>query len=463
MRKYGTLGVGNTAAISPATRAPTLARELARRRIVAFVFIVYGLLIFEGTLRKWVFPEIHEILFFIRDPFVLAVYWMAWRHGFWPRHALFFLFGGLAVLFLAVIAVQVPLTDLSPLVLLYGWRMYFFYMPLAFIVGACFTAADLSRIVKWTLIISIPISFLVYVQFASPVDSFINKQIGDDPGGVFMVAADIVRTIGTFTFTTGQSFFVGGVLAMLLYAWTTPKENRPLGHAALWLASIAVITMLLLSGSRTTFFFAALDVAAATAAIALMPGVASRSKTLLALLMLIPLGVWAFAEVFPAALEAMMERQSSAQEDEGSTLARAFGAFHEFTDVLPDAPFFGYGLGYSTGGGSMLATGEMQFTLAEDEWSRIVLEIGPVFGLLFIGARMMFVLWLAYRAILAARSVGRPLALLLLGFIGIPLMNGSITMQGTVNGFAWLFAGFCIAAGGIPLSRPIAGNTSGRR
>ena len=81
--------------------------ERSRRWIVDLVFIIYWLLIFEGVLRKWVFPDEFKILFFVRDPFVLAVYVLSvFDNRSLPAKPL--LAGGL---FLGLIALTVGLAE----------------------------------------------------------------------------------------------------------------------------------------------------------------------------------------------------------------------------------------------------------------------------------------------------------------------------------------------------------------
>ena len=60
---------------------------------------------------------------------------------------------------------------------------------------------------------------LVYYQFGSAPDSFINKNVVDDTF-VFRVVGDIVRTTGTFSFTAGYSLFVVSVVAIVAASWT---------------------------------------------------------------------------------------------------------------------------------------------------------------------------------------------------------------------------------------------------
>ena len=60
-------------------------REKIRRIIVFCTFAIYWLLIFEGALRKWVLPNAQEWLFFVRDPFALAIYFLAIKYDMWPK------------------------------------------------------------------------------------------------------------------------------------------------------------------------------------------------------------------------------------------------------------------------------------------------------------------------------------------------------------------------------------------
>src|SRR5450755_4199667 len=53
-----------------------VALERHRRKVVKIVLYIFGLLIFEGVLRKWLLPQFGRPLFFIRDPLVLSIYLM---------------------------------------------------------------------------------------------------------------------------------------------------------------------------------------------------------------------------------------------------------------------------------------------------------------------------------------------------------------------------------------------------
>src|ERR1700743_3865454 len=54
-------------------------RPASMRAIERLTLVMFWLLIMEGTLRKWVAPGLSHLLFFVRDPFVILLYWHALR------------------------------------------------------------------------------------------------------------------------------------------------------------------------------------------------------------------------------------------------------------------------------------------------------------------------------------------------------------------------------------------------
>src|SRR5579885_3435380 len=132
-------------------------REQGRRLAVYLVFLIYWLMIFEGALRKWVFPAGQEIIYFIKDPIVLFSYLVAFRYELWPRsNFLALLTGALGVVYLLLGAFQITLSHLNPLIALYGWRNYFLFIPIAFLIGNTFKGADLAKLLRQILLITIP-------------------------------------------------------------------------------------------------------------------------------------------------------------------------------------------------------------------------------------------------------------------------------------------------------------------
>lgn len=427
--------------------------EAQRRRIVTLIFIIYWLLIFEGALRKWAFPQFHQVLFYVRDPFVLLTYWLALKYRVWPRPSPLLL-SGIILSLLSLIPIVFQLFgSLGSIVIYgYGWRNYFFYIPLAFIMGDQLRAADLRHLVKYSLLVALPIAVLVFVQFFSPAENPINSSLIE--GGLVQagVIEGVIRTYGTFTSSSGQTPFVASLVAMLLASWIIPAEQRPFKRWLLLLISGAVLTNLALSGSRGAFLHSGLMLVLAIVAALVLSHDAMRARTLTLTLVLTVIGGILIPLLFPTAFDAIVERSTGAYavEDElynYGTVGRIVHDVIHFTELMPDTPLLGYGLGffgnaYSESASKLISSSNY----VEDDWSRNIVELGPMLGLLYIFLRLALACWLIMGAIKATSRSNNPLPLLLAGFTGVIVVYGQLTGHGSVNGYGWLFVGFCMAA-----------------
>ena len=146
------------------------ARERARKRLVWTVLLIYLLAIFEGAIRKYVAPQLGQYIFFVRDPFLLYAYILATRFSLWPRGQAFYTLSLFMCAFGVVLLVlqmgTFGVDDIRWLLGVYGWRSYFFYVPLAFLVGAQFRREDLRLVARMTLILALPIAVLVLARCA---------------------------------------------------------------------------------------------------------------------------------------------------------------------------------------------------------------------------------------------------------------------------------------------------------
>lgn len=420
-------------------------RERVRQWIVSLIFTVYWLLIFEGALRKWALPEMHNILFFIRDPFVFATYFLTVKYKMWPRPSFIFKVGlALGVAFFALALIQSLVFEVSPLIVIYGWRNYFFYLPFAFIIGEHFRGRDLKRLIGHTLLMAIPLALLCYRQFQADPTDVINQSY--TPGyKAMLVARNIVRTSGTFTISTSQANFVGSALAMLFAVWLVPAGQRPFGRIVLWLSSFAVLTMLAVSGARSAFVLSIPIIVAAMVSVIVAGGFKPNLRTLLITPTLVCAGLIGFVTIFPTAFSAMVEREMLCQAAGGSIWGRIVSFVPSFLDAWPSISLLGAGLGRGSNAGAVLASGSANMILGEDEWGRVVLEAG-VLGVFYLAFRVWLVIWLLRYAVLATRRSQNPLPLVLFGFAFVNLLIGQMALQGTINGYGWIFAGFCIAA-----------------
>jgi hypothetical protein len=415
----------------------------ARKVVVWLILVVYWLLLTEGALRKWLLPDYHKILFFIRDPFVVAAYFYAIRYRLWPKENFALLVSlGVAVFFLCLLPLQLYATRADAVVLLYGWRNYFFYIPLMFLVGNVMQPSDVRMVARHTLYASIPIAILVAWQFISPPDAFVNKAVTEE-ALVFGLAEGIVRTTGLFTFTLGQSLFVATLAAFLTWTVAAWRTNRPLSPGALVLVLVAFAFNLVLSGSRLAVVYAGLFFL-----LLVIHQVAHvrRPGTIRGVMVLIAIVV-GFALVLPDFVtEAWQARVEDAQASGDSIVGRIGSGMTSFFGYVADSPALGFGIGYGTGGGATVMTGSGDFTLVEEELPRIILEAGPIFGFAYVVLRLFLMCYLGARVIGAWRKSHDMLGIALLLFVVPQFLQGPMTGQGTVMAYAWLFAGFALAA-----------------
>lgn len=440
-------------------------RERGRRRVVALVFAVYGLMIAEGALRKWLLPEYSQWLFFVRDPFVVAAYALAWRYGLWPRRGE----PGWAALqataaFALLLALWVPLqaatgapSDWRWLLGGYGWRNYVLLVPLAFLVGATFQPAELQRLARFTLWLLPPVAVLVVMQFHAAPGSAINVGAAADSALQFRGAAQTgehTRPMGLFASVAGQQQFVASALALWLAVLIAPTRPR---HTGVWLwlpAGVALVACVAYSGSRGTVLQCALVAGAAVllAMVARQRRLQTRAAVgpLLAAGAALLIAPWLAAE----GLAALGERWATAAAVEARTplgiVGRALYGFVDFTRLIGEVPLLGHGLGF---GGNASVTlkatldGVTPGLLAETDFARHMVDLGPILGGAFIALRLLLAGWLAawvWR--LLRRGSGSPWPMLLFAFAGYLLLLGQITGQGAINGYAWLFTGLLIAA-----------------
>jgi hypothetical protein len=159
--------------------------------------------------------------------------------------------------------------------------------------------------------------------------------------------------------------------------------------------------------------------------------------------------------IFRTGLDVLQTRFAEASELEANDatdadsdlafLGRVNAGIVDAFDVGVETPLTGRGLGLGTNVGSKLSTGSIEFLLSEDEWPRIIMECGPILGSIYVGLRLVFTLWLGWKAIALAYRRGSCLAMLLCSACAYNLIFGQWGPPTTL-GLAMFVAGACMAA-----------------
>lgn len=415
------------------------------------VWLYLWLLIFEGALRKWVLPGLNQPLLLVREPIVIFLVLHALQ-GHWFKSPLVNV-----MMFVSSISLIMTLFvgHHNALVGLFGWRIYFFHFPFMFVMGHVLTRDDLMKMIRFILLLSIPMTILVVLQFYSPQTAWVNRGIGGDMEGAgFSGALGYSRPPGTFSFTSGYVAYQGVVCCLLLYYLVSNnklEDKYRFSTRFLYIIVACFLISIPTSISRglllQTFVFLLFIVIASLRKDFLKPKI-FRMGALVVMVFVVLVS----SGLLDTQIEAFMHRFESANQSEGGLAEgvvgnRYIGGLARGFSKSIDMPIWGYGIGLGTNAGSKLMGGNMySFGFnAENEWERVTGECGLIFGIVIILLRLLFsisCLKKAYNCLINNDDV-LPWLLSCGVLLNIPQGQWGIP---TNLGFCMLFGGFALVA-----------------
>jgi hypothetical protein len=436
--------------------------------IKRLIWLYFFLLIFEGTLRKWVLPRFSDVLLVVRDPVAIAIYLLAIKARVFPKNGYILALAIIAILSsLVSFVVLEPYVPLKPLILVtgFGFRSNFLHLPLIFIIGKVLDQEDVLKLGKWVLIGLIPMCVLLALQFNAAPDAFINRTAGLGESQQITAGGGKIRPPGTFSFVSGVIFYAALSAAFLLYGSLTRGVYR---NWLLFSGGFALVVTIGVSGSRSVLLAVLVVLSSLMAIIAFRPSAVNQFGRNL-LIVVVVLLVAVQLPVFKEGVQVLSDRFTAVAESEeksiaGGLLSRTFSGFSEGFLLLGRAPIGGYGLGIGTNGGAKFLTGRALFLLSEGEWGRVILESGPILGLAYLVWRTMLTFKLGLFSYRQLKWGGQILPIMLYAAGFLSLLNGQFG-QPTNLGFAVFVCGLCLAAANTktPLELPVAGGVALRR
>lgn len=416
------------------------------RNIRRLIWLYFWLLLIEGALRRWVLPQLSAPLLIVRDPVLLLTYVLAWRARVFPSNRWVLALAIIGFLSLAVSVIPLWVYSLPRILLIsgFGFRANFLHLPLIFLMPAVFTHKDVKKFGWWTLLLIVPMTLLMVAQFQGGPDSILNRTASGE-GEMITAGSGKVRTSGTFSFIIGVVSYYALATAFLL--WAALKR----GIYRYWLtivAASALVIGIVVSGSRSVVAACALVIASLSVVLILRPRAVTRLGQ--ALVMAVVLG-WILTKtpVFKEGFEVLTTRfydvaEATDQSITAGMVSRIVEGFTKGIFIIGQAPFFGYGLGIGTNAVAKILTGETAFLLAEEEWSRIFLESGPLLGIAFVLWRCGIALEIGFLCLKSVRR-GNILPLLLFSSSFFQLVIGQFG-QPTVLGFTVFVTGLALSA-----------------
>jgi len=410
-----------------------------------YIFIaVLLVVVFEGAVRKWGTSAASLPLILLRDAMATYLIFHAWKSGHLRTYKVQTqVLLAWSCCLIAWGMVQVIVNDGSPIVFLIGLRFWLLYIWFGFAAASSMTEVDFRAAMRTCTALLILLAPLVVLQYASPPTARINTEIDSVEGEVFVVVAGVVRTTGTFSFTNGNSTFLGLVIPIALAFAAATK--RTLMQAFLGAAAFAaLVTESMVSGARSVVLYSGLMIAVYLLGRLVFSKGADKGRALLTLVLAIA-ALAILAVIFQSAIENTQQRFGEAAEAEDfwqRLLVIFVGepvAYEKFT-------FLGIGIGQLSNLAGYVQTGNVTgFTLAEAEAGRILLE-GGLLGGIYTGLKFVVMGLGLYRSFIIALRRGILFPLLLWISLAIALLTWSAIGQLTANALLGFALAFGLAA-----------------
>lgn len=417
---------------------------ICKKLIWLYVF----LLVFEGALRKWVFPTLSYPLLLVREPIVVYLVIL----GIKKRWIDFMYVKVMMIICTISFAFSLLFGHHNILVALYGWRIYFFHFPMIFIIGKLLNRDDLHAICRFLLYLSIPMTILIVIQYYSPPTAWVNIGVGGEGTAGFGGANGYMRPPGVFSFTQGYIGYQGMVGCTLLYyliANKTLEYKNRIPDLFLILILVCYIIAIPISISRTNLFQTILFLVFFLFIAFLKKGI--RTKIFLGMFLISGLILLLYLSgLLEHNLDTFIARFEGASKSEGNvvegTLGKRYigGYLNAFLNI--DTPFWGYGIGLGSNAGSAFLGGDM-FSFGfngEVEWQRIIGESGYILGIMIIGVRLFFSFELLKMAFYKMKDKADILPWMLASYMITTLPQGQ---WGAIS-----MLGFTVLSGGLTLA-----------
>lgn len=407
---------------------------------------VLVLVVLEGVLRKWVLPQASQFIYFLKDFVLIGAYLRYFllspvqTRVFTQKPFILVLVGCVAV-WGGVQAFNPSLG--SPVIGLFGFKSYFLYVPLIWLVHQMFsTEEELYQFIRNYLLLLIPVGILAIAQFFSPPTSPLNVYAwGEDGPAVVSSGLDTVRVTGTFSYLTGYVTYLLTCLCLLLPIISRP-QSRPWQILTLIEGGLLAVTSFM-TGSRGLVFGSVLLIGS----YGLLLALTSFSSFFVSVRKLILPGVISFLAVSQGGRLAFKSFWNRVENANDSLSDRILMPFTQPFDNFDLKGLDGYGLGATFQANDILRRafqlppGEVIPVYFENEMGRIGLELGPVGFFLWYSLRLVLLFTLFRVFLQLTHPFLRQLALSAFVYQGVTFI-AQMVYNHTANIYHWFFYGF---------------------
>ncbi len=179
----------------------------------AAIKIAFVAVLFEGAIRKWILPQGQELVYFLKDVFLLGAYLKFYFAPDPEIRAYRLRVPSVVVIVLSAIVCFSALNPNinSPLLSLYGIKIYFFYIPMTFMMPYLFKSEkQMVDQLTWYAFLAVPVCLLGLLQWRSDTFSMLNTFASGmmETGATTFGFGEHARITGTFSYLSGHTTFV---------------------------------------------------------------------------------------------------------------------------------------------------------------------------------------------------------------------------------------------------------------
>lgn len=382
--------------------------------------VVVSSWLYSGFIRLYVVPSYANFLYFLGPFFcvLLGAHSLLLKNYQRSYTIIIALTFYIALLFQSI---HVLNGDINLKILIYGLVLY--QVPF-FLLSQLPNLRQLnSKLVIEKVIVSsvLPNFLLSVLQSAIPNSSFV-PELGVSKH--LEIANGHIRAFGTFSSTTGFSYYV--VLLMAVF-WYTANRYRLVLQGAIWLQIAGLVVM---SGSRTVLFGIVIIILSRMILGNRRDLKKKRSFFRVGFFIAISLG--SIITFFNPLLSSFQVRIKLASQQE-DTLGRIFNTLFGFLRNI-DTSILGSGLGSVSTGAFGYST---DLRWIENDFPRILVEFGSILGVVVILARWLLLVVLIHGQ---KRYFGkhREQRALLIGVVAPLIGYGQFMGQGSLNLGGWI-------------------------
>ena len=430
------------------------------------IILFYIYMIVEGMLRKWFIPIFNNEIYFLKDFFLIFIYFYAFKYNFLFEKKISKFFILFIILTLVFGSFGYTFNKIEVLSFLLGSRSYWLFAPIFLVIVHVFNFEDLKKFIKFNLFFIIPYYFLVILQSYYPYDTLLNA-------GYKSMVQNPERPSAYFTYITQNTYYFLFLLACFFsYAAIQSSINIKKFIFLIFLNFLLMGVLILLKSRASYVFGSVIVIYTSYISLVASDNFSLKFKKLIIILLITPLNFNINSNIYEKEYNFSVERFNSDSFknislvrntgeikipffnfeldvyefcSKNSSLCRVIDEVY-YIPSIKNTSKFGEGIGAGTTIVNYINK-RKAFTLGESENHRILAELGYLYGNIFILMKYLIVIFLNFIFFFTNKVTNKLFYFPLLVFVSVSFMIAPITYTTSFISFiCWFSFGLLITS-----------------